>query len=40
MSEYITNNIEIFRDSDREVSDEEKSNEENCDEQNFNEKFL
>ena len=39
MSEYITNNIEIFRDSDREVSDEEKSNEENCDEQNFTEKI-
>ena len=39
MSEHITNNIEIFRDSDREVSDEETSNEENCDEQNFTEKI-
>ena len=32
--EYITNNIEIFSDSDREDSDEEISSEENSDEEN------
>ena len=31
MSEYITNDIEIFFDSDREDSDKENSDEENFD---------
>ena len=34
MSEYITDNIKIFSDSDREDSDEEISNEENFHEEN------
>ena len=37
ISEYITDDIEISTDSDREDSDEENSNEENSDEENFNE---
>ena len=35
MPEYITGDIEISADSDREDSDEEGSNEENSDEENF-----
>ena len=35
MPEYITGDIEISADSDREDSDEESSNEENSDEENF-----
>ena len=35
--DYITDNIVISSDSDREDSDEENSNEENSDEENFNE---
>ena len=34
MSEYITDNIKIFSDSDREDSNEEISNEENFHEEN------
>ena len=34
MSEYITDNIEISPDSDREDSEKEISNEENSDEKN------
>ena len=34
MPEYITNDIEISSDSDREDSDEEYSNEENTDKEN------
>ena len=34
--ENITNDIEIYSDSDREGSDEEISNEENSDGENFN----
>ena len=34
MSEYITDNIEISHDSDREDSEKEISNEENSDEKN------
>ena len=37
MPEYITDNIEISSDSDREVSDEENSNKENSDEKNSSE---
>ena len=37
MPEYITDNIEISSDSDRENSDEKNSNEENSDEENFTE---
>ena len=37
MPEYITDDIEISSDSDREDSDEEKSNEENSDKENFDE---
>ena len=37
MPEYITDNIEISSNSDREVSDEEISNKENSDEENSNE---
>ena len=37
MHEYITDDIEIYSDSDREDSDEEISNEENSDEENFDE---
>ena len=35
MPEYITGDIEISADSDREDSDEDSSNEENSDEENF-----
>ena len=35
MSEYITNDIEISSDSDREDSDEEYSNEEKSDKENY-----
>ena len=35
MPEYITNDIEISSDSDREDSDEEYSNEENSDKENY-----
>ena len=37
MPEYITDNIEISSDSDREKSDEENCNEENSVEENINE---
>ena len=37
MLEYITGDIEISSDSDREDSDEENSSEENSDEENFTE---
>ena len=37
ISEYITDNVEISFDSDREDSDEQNSNEENSDEENSNE---
>ena len=37
MPKYITNNIEISSDSDREDSDREDSDEENSDEVNFSE---
>ena len=37
MSKYITEDIGISPDLDREDSDEEKSNEENSDEENFDE---
>ena len=40
MPEYITNNIEISSDSDRQDSNEEISNEENYDKENFNEENL
>ena len=40
MPEYITNNIEISSDSDREDSNEEISNEENYDKENSNEENL
>ena len=36
--EYITSNIEVSSDSDREDSDEENSTEKNSGEENFNEK--
>ena len=35
MPEYITNDIEISSDSDREDSDEEYANEENSDKENY-----
>ena len=35
MPEYITNDIEISSDSDREDSDEEYSNEEKSDKENY-----
>ena len=35
MPEYITNDVEISSDSDREDSDEEYSNEENSDKENY-----
>ena len=35
---YVTDNIEICSDSDRESSDEENSDEENPNEENFDEK--
>ena len=38
MPEYITDDIEISSDSDREDSDEENYNEENCNVENFDEK--
>ena len=37
MSEYLTDDIEVSFDSDREDSDEENSSEENSDEENFDE---
>ena len=37
MSEYITGNIKISSDSDREDSDEQSYNKENSDEENFDE---
>ena len=37
MSEYITDNIEISSEFNREDSGEENSNEKNADEENFNE---
>ena len=37
MPEYITDDIEISSDSDKEDSDEENSSEENSDEQNLEE---
>ena len=37
MPEYVTDNIEIFSDYDREDSDEESSNDENSDDENSNE---
>ena len=37
MSEYITDNIEISSEFNREDSGEENSNEKNSDEENFNE---
>ena len=40
MTEYITENREIFPNSDREHSDEKTSNEKNCDEENFDEEKL
>ena len=36
LPEYVTDDIEIFADSDREDSDEENFNEENSDEESFN----
>ena len=39
MTEYITDNKEIYSDSDSEDSDEENSNEENYDKRNFNEEY-
>ena len=39
MPEYITDDIEILSDSDRENSDEENSNEENSDEKFFDEEY-
>ena len=38
MPEYITDDIEISSDSDREDSDEENYNEENCNVENFDER--
>ena len=40
MSKYITDDIEIFSDSDREDSDEGNCNEENCNEENLMKKIL
>ena len=37
MPEYITDNRQVFSDSDREDSDEEISNEEDSDKENFDE---